>query len=235
MDEQNKALRQRIAVHYNIEPLTESETHDYIEHRIRIAGSEKKIFYPDAIYEIFSFSKGYPRLINTICDQALLTGYVLGSKKIDGKIVKKCAEELIIPGGRDETRNVKLKRPEIDRNQERDRLAYHEPSASLRNQVISRLKNIAKLHENLVINIVCEMGNQQRLRVANDLVEMIKAAKISVKLSTEQTFFVKPPPPIRMVYNPNNEDLFQKVISALEIYMGEKQQGFERRKCYQVR
>ena len=235
MDNQNRALRQRIAVHYNIEPLTESETHDYIEHRIRIAGSEKKIFYPDAIYEIFSFSKGYPRLINTICDQALLTGYVLGSKKIDGKIVKKCAEELIIPGGRDETRNVKLKRPEIDRNQERDRLAYHEPSASLRNQVISRLKNIAKLHENLVINIVCEMGNQQRLRVANDLVEMIKAAKISVKLSTEQTFFLKPPPPIRMVYNPNNEDLFQKVISALEIYMGEKQQGFERRKCYQVR
>ena len=101
-------------------------------------------------------------------------------------------------------------------------MAYHEPSASLRNQVISRLKNIAKLHENLVINIVCEMGNQQRLRVANDLVEMIKAAKISVKLSTEQTFFVKPPPPIRMVYNPNNEDLFQKVISALEIYMGGK-------------
>ena len=222
MDEQNKALRQRIAVHYNIEPLTESETHDYIEHRIRIAGSEKKIFCPDAIYEIFSFSKGYPRLINTICDQALLTGYVLGSKKIDGKIVKKCAGELIIPGGKDETRNAKLKRPEVDRNQERNRFTYQEPSALLRNQVISRLKNIVTLHEDLMINIVCGMGNQQRLLVANDLVEMIKAAKISVKLSKEQTYFINPPSPIRVVYNPNDEALFLKVMLSLEGYMGGK-------------
>ncbi len=223
MDNQNRALRQRIAVHYNIEPLTESETHDYIEHRIRIAGSEKNIFYPDAIYEIFSFSKGYPRLINTICDQALLTGYVLGSKKIDGKIVKKCAEELIIPGIRNGTCNTKQKRPEVDRNQERDRFTYQKPSASLRNQVISRLKNIASLHEDLVISIVCEVGNQQRLLVANDLVEMIKAAKISVKFSIEQTFLINPPSsPIRVVYNPNDEALFLKFISSLEGYMGGK-------------
>jgi general secretion pathway protein A len=220
MDEQNKALRQRITVHYNVEPLTESEIHDYIKHRLRIAGSEKNIFYPDAIYEILSYSKGYPRLINTICDRALLTGYVLGSKIIDGKIIKKCAEELIMPGGRDETSNAKLKRPAVDRNQERDRYTYQEPSASLRNEVISRLKNIATLHEDLVINIVCEMGNQQRLCVANDLVEMIKAAKISVKLCTEQTFFINPPSPIRVVYNPNDEALLLKVMSSLEGYMG---------------
>jgi general secretion pathway protein A len=118
MDEQNKALRQRIAVQYNIEPLTETETQDCIKHRLRVAGSEEEIFSPDAIYEIFSFSKGYPRLINTICDRAMLTGYVLGVKKIDGKIAKKCADELIIPDERNDTRNADLRRSEVDKEQD---------------------------------------------------------------------------------------------------------------------
>jgi general secretion pathway protein A len=91
----NKALNQRIAVHYAIEPLTESETQKYILHRLRIAGSVEEIFSPDTINEIYSFSKGYPRLTNTICDRALFTGYVLGIKKIDRQIIKKCADKLI--------------------------------------------------------------------------------------------------------------------------------------------
>ena len=97
MNEQNKALRQRIAVHSTIEPLTESETGDYIKHRLKIAGSEEEIFSSKTVSQIFSFSKGYPRLINAICDRALLTGYVSDIKQIDGKIIKKCADELIIP------------------------------------------------------------------------------------------------------------------------------------------
>ena len=220
MDERNKALRQRIAVHYNIEPLTESETEEYIKHRLRVAGTAEEIFSPDAIYEISSFSKGYPRLINTICDRTMLTGYVLGVKKIDGKIVKKCADELIIPVERTDIPSADLRRSEVDKERERDRSTYRQPSILLQNRVISRLKNIARLHENLVITIVCELGDQQRLRVAKDLVGMIEAAGISVKLSTKQTFFLNSPPPISMIYNPNDEDLFQKVISALEVYMG---------------
>ena len=117
MDEQNKALRQRIAVHYNIEPLTEPETRDYIKHRLRLAGSEVEIFSPEAIYEIFSFSNGYPRLINTICDRALLTGYVLGLIKIDGKIAKKCVDDLILPGERNDTSNAGLEGLEVNVNQ----------------------------------------------------------------------------------------------------------------------
>ena len=117
MDEQNKALRQRITVHYNIEPLTESETRDYIKHRLSIAGSEEEIFSPETIYEIFSFSKGYPRLINTICDRALLTGYTLDIIKIDSKIAKKCADELILPGKRDDTREADLERLEVNVNE----------------------------------------------------------------------------------------------------------------------
>jgi general secretion pathway protein A len=95
-DEKNKALRQRLTVHYTIEPLAEPETQEYINHRLRVAGSETEIFSSEAAHEIFSFSKGYPRLINIICDRALLTGYVSETKKIAGAIVKKCADDLKI-------------------------------------------------------------------------------------------------------------------------------------------
>jgi general secretion pathway protein A len=118
LDERNKALRQRIAVHYNIEPLTESETLDYIKHRLSVAGSEEEIFSPDAISEIFLFSKGYPRLINNICDRALLTGYILGIKNIDGKIAQKCADELLLPGERDYTRKAHQEQIEVEANEE---------------------------------------------------------------------------------------------------------------------
>jgi general secretion pathway protein A len=118
LDERNKALRQRIGVHYNIEPLTEAETLDYIKHRLRVAGSEEEIFNPDAISEIFSFSKGYPRLINNICDRALLTGYILGIKNIDGRIVEKCADELLLPGEKEYTRKDHPERIEVEVNEE---------------------------------------------------------------------------------------------------------------------
>ena len=95
-DEENKALRQRITVHYNIEPLTEIETSKYIEHRLKVAGSKTEIFSPEAVKEIFLFSKGYPRLINSICDRSLLTGYVKETKMITGEIVKQCADDLKI-------------------------------------------------------------------------------------------------------------------------------------------
>jgi len=114
MDEQNKALRQRITVHYNIEPLTELETRDYIKHRLSIAGSEEEIFAPESFHEIYSFSKGYPRLINTICDRMLLSGYVSGKNKIDAKIAKKCAAELTLPGEREDARNSNQEGLEVD-------------------------------------------------------------------------------------------------------------------------
>jgi general secretion pathway protein A len=95
-DEKNKALRQRLTVHYTIEPLTELESQDYIKHRLSVAGSEIEIFSPEAHYEIYVFSKGYPRLINIICDRALLTGYVKETKRITGEIVKQCADDLKI-------------------------------------------------------------------------------------------------------------------------------------------
>jgi general secretion pathway protein A len=95
---QNRALAQRINVRYHIEPLNRAETGAYIDHRIKVAGSEKRIFRTKALDEIYLFSNGIPRLINIICDHALLTGYTGGFKNIDEEIIKECAKELHIPG-----------------------------------------------------------------------------------------------------------------------------------------
>jgi general secretion pathway protein A len=97
IEPENRALRQRITINYYIEPLTKNETKEYIKHRLNIAGSEKNIFSASATREIFSFSKGFPRLINIICDLALLTGYVKEQKTINELIIKECAKELQIP------------------------------------------------------------------------------------------------------------------------------------------
>jgi general secretion pathway protein A len=59
-DEKNKALRQRLTVHYTIEPLTELESGDYIKHRLSVAESEIEIFSPEAHHEIFFFLKAIP-------------------------------------------------------------------------------------------------------------------------------------------------------------------------------
>jgi general secretion pathway protein A len=97
MQNGNRAVRQRITVSYHIEPLTEIETQQYIQHRLKVAEAGREIFNPDAIREIFAFSRGYPRLINIICDHALLTGYASGKKSIDINVIKECEQELQIP------------------------------------------------------------------------------------------------------------------------------------------
>jgi len=92
----NRALRQRITIRYHIEPLTLSETEIYTRHRLKTAGAKAPIFSSDAIQEIFSFSKGYPRMINIICDHALLSGFVREIIIINDDIIRECKEELQI-------------------------------------------------------------------------------------------------------------------------------------------
>jgi len=90
-----RQLRQRIMVRYHIAPLEEDEIEHYIRHRLTIAGSQETIqFNDDAIKLIWVFSNGTPRLINMLCDRALLAGFVAETHKIDAGIIKKCVEEL---------------------------------------------------------------------------------------------------------------------------------------------
>ncbi len=95
--EKNRAVRQRLSLNYNIDPLTPDETDKYIHHRLKVAGVSHVIFNSYAVQEVFMYSGGFPRRINVICDQALLTGYVKEKKIIGANIVQECAKELKIP------------------------------------------------------------------------------------------------------------------------------------------
>ena len=65
-----------------------------IQHRLEVAGGKMSLIDPQAMNYIYAYSAGYPRLINSICDQALLTGYSNGIKKIYKGVIKECATKL---------------------------------------------------------------------------------------------------------------------------------------------
>jgi len=88
MIRKNRALNQRIFLSHIIQPLTRSETEEYIAHRLKVAGRDEPLFSPAAVQEIFRLSKGNPRLINILCDQALLIGYSNQLKTIGPETVR---------------------------------------------------------------------------------------------------------------------------------------------------
>ncbi len=91
-----RQLRQRIAVKYHIQPLNPEEITEYIFHRLTIAGVNglAPSFEPTAIEAIYRYSKGIPRLINIVCDKALLLGYVLEKREIDAGMIQQSITEI---------------------------------------------------------------------------------------------------------------------------------------------
>jgi type II secretory pathway predicted ATPase ExeA len=87
-------LRQRFSIRYHLKALTEDQTREYIQHRLKVAGAEEEIFRDDAYSEIYRFSGGIPRRINNICDLALLVGCAEALEKIDKEIITDVAEDL---------------------------------------------------------------------------------------------------------------------------------------------
>jgi general secretion pathway protein A len=90
-----RQLNQRIAIRHDILPLNRGETESYICQRLAVAGSHGSItFSKSALDEIYRFSKGIPRLINLLCDRALLGGFVENTNHIEKGIVRKAQKEL---------------------------------------------------------------------------------------------------------------------------------------------
>lgn len=95
-----RQLKQRIAVRYHVLPLKPDEMKHYIEHRLKVAknGSADKSklrFLPEAYDAIFDVSKGTPRLVNVLCDRALLAGFSQKTHDIGREIVYKSAREIL--------------------------------------------------------------------------------------------------------------------------------------------
>jgi len=92
-----RQLNQRITARYHLTSLSYPETQQYIGHRLNLCGGNSDIFNQRAIKKIYSLSKGTPRLINILCDRALLGAYVNNTHKVSVKIIKQAAKEILGP------------------------------------------------------------------------------------------------------------------------------------------
>ncbi len=99
-----RQLRQRISIRRTLRPLRDGEVEAYIKHRLRLVGGViYSLFTSDALSLITRYSRGIPRVVNILCDNAFLIGYALKKKKIDGAIIREVIRDLEaeIPASRD--------------------------------------------------------------------------------------------------------------------------------------
>jgi general secretion pathway protein A len=89
-----RQLAQRITGRYHLNPLSREECTAYVRHRLRVAGATTDIFSPGALYTVFRLSAGVPRVINVICDRALLGAYSLDRHRVTPALVRSAATEV---------------------------------------------------------------------------------------------------------------------------------------------
>jgi hypothetical protein len=88
-----------VAIKYRLDHLAPESTEAYIKHRLRLAGASRMPFTPEAVKAVHRFSSGTPRVINTLCDNALFEGYVARAPMIDEAMIARVALDLGLDGG----------------------------------------------------------------------------------------------------------------------------------------
>ena len=89
-----RQLAQRITGRYHLEALTRPETLAYVRHRMRVAGATSDVFTAGALREVHRLSGGIPRIVNVICDRALLGAFTREEHRVTGKLVRQAASEV---------------------------------------------------------------------------------------------------------------------------------------------
>ncbi len=89
-----RQLSQRITGRYHLDPLSKKDVLQYIKHRMKIAGAMGEIFKYSSLKEIYRLSQGIPRIINVLCDHALLAAYTEEVRVVDKSLVRKSAKEI---------------------------------------------------------------------------------------------------------------------------------------------
>jgi general secretion pathway protein A len=89
-----RQLAQRITGRYHLNPLSAEETAGYVKHRMRVAGATAEVFTPAALREIHRLSGGIPRVINVICDRALLGAFTQEDHRAGAGLVRQAASEV---------------------------------------------------------------------------------------------------------------------------------------------
>ncbi len=92
-------LAQRVAMRYRLEPFTSDSTEAYVKHRLRLAGCPRMPFSPAAIEVLHRRSGGTPRVINTLCDNALFEAFLARTPGIDGDLIEQIADNLGLETG----------------------------------------------------------------------------------------------------------------------------------------
>jgi general secretion pathway protein A len=96
-----KQLAQRVSVHFHLNALERHETHAYIRHRLQVAGGNPCLFLPEAVELVHARTKGVPRLLNQLCDYALVYGFANRQTEIDAdliaQVVRDCRSGLALP------------------------------------------------------------------------------------------------------------------------------------------
>jgi general secretion pathway protein A len=117
-----RQLKQRISLRCHLDPLNAIETKEYLNRRLRIAGAPAavQLFSAPAVEAVFRHSRGIPRLINTICENALLAGYAKHASTITSEIIDGVAQDLRLGVVAEEPRTSVADR--ISKDQERSEL-----------------------------------------------------------------------------------------------------------------
>jgi general secretion pathway protein A len=89
-----RQLAQRITGRYHLMPLSAEETVEYVRHRLRVAGAAGEVFTPAALREVHRVSGGIPRVINVVCDRALLGAYTQETRRLTPALVRSAAGEV---------------------------------------------------------------------------------------------------------------------------------------------
>ncbi len=90
-----RQLNQRITARYHLLPLSYDETKAYIQHRLTVSNGDPRLFKDRAIRKIYQFSGGIPRIINILCDRALLGAYATNANSISPEIISRAAQETL--------------------------------------------------------------------------------------------------------------------------------------------
>ncbi len=90
-----RQLAQRITARYHLQPLTRDEVARYVQHRLNVAGCERPLFTRPAIRRLHQLSGGIPRVINLICDRALLGAFSSGKELVDHRLIGQAGQEVL--------------------------------------------------------------------------------------------------------------------------------------------
>jgi general secretion pathway protein A len=124
-------FKQRISVRLSLQPLGSDEVGDYIEHRWHVAGGKQTApFSPEAIVNVANWSKGIPRLINSICDNSLVQAFADSSRSVSADHVRMAADDLLL----------------IDKSPARQPVRVHPPEMPLTPRMV-RPMNMATLDQ----------------------------------------------------------------------------------------